>query len=158
MEDFHERLKEKFSDDNETNFDSLIYVLSCHGDGKNLVYDRDGEWFALSFIYHEFDNQECRQLRNKPKIYLFDIDRVSIANTKNMLHDRKTNNEEEKMNVKSIKKVDQHATNQSVTTSKNINIEDKNCRFCPSAQLPMKWNSKCLSNGSIFIYCFFFCI
>ena len=68
IEDFNEKLKTDFIDNENTQFDSLIYIVSSHGDGKNLVYDGNGEDFSLSFIYHQFNNANCRNLINQKYI------------------------------------------------------------------------------------------
>ena len=86
LEEFNDKLKQEFIDNSDSsyNYDTLIYVLSSHGDGKNLVYDSHGEQFISHPIYHQFDNKECKKLRNKPKIYLFDTQRLpNVSISKN---------------------------------------------------------------------------
>ena len=62
-----------------TNHDSLVFVVSGHGDGKETIYDSYGLAYPLAFIKAEFNNQSCPILRNKPKIYLLDTDRGDIG-------------------------------------------------------------------------------
>ena len=50
-------------------FDSLIYVISCHGDTGGIIYDTEGESVPLVTIFDRFNNENCKQLCNKPKIY-----------------------------------------------------------------------------------------
>ena len=163
--DFNMQLKEEFLENNDTNYDSLIYVLSGHGDGKSLVYDSDGEPFMLSFIYHEFDNVQCRELRNKPKIYLIDSQRAANAKIDHKSMNNSKQQEEDLLAVhtntinKTIK------TKLQASTLNNIYCSNENDTYvqhthkrticCASGQQPMKWNSKCLENGSIFIQSFF---
>ena len=103
IEDFNEKIKEDFIDNDSINFDSLIYIISCHGDGKSGIYDSKGENLFLSDIYSEFDNHQCRDLRDKPKIYLLDTYRIGGGNNNSSIdkNDTNTNNQEEenKMDV-----------------------------------------------------------
>ena len=166
ISDFNTKLKQEFIENNNKNYDSLIYVISGHGDGKKMVYNSNGEEFMLTFIYYEFNNQQCRKLRNKPKIYLVDSQRA--ANTK---MDKKSSN-----NGNRNEEPDPTPNETDKTSNTKLEVLDdfkdkiKNCKdedetyvkhshkrtiCCPSGQQAMKWNSKCLENGSIFIQCFF---
>ena len=51
------------------NYDGLIYFISCHGDIDGVIYDSSGSKIPLIVIFEKFNNQNCVQLRNKPKIY-----------------------------------------------------------------------------------------
>ena len=62
-------------DDEERSYDSLIYILSSHGDGNETIYFSNGDQLPLEFIYVEFNNKNCQCLRQRPKIYMFDISR-----------------------------------------------------------------------------------
>ena len=53
-------------------FDSLIYFVSCHGDKDNVIYDSEGDEYQLDCVFYMFNNLYCRQLRNKPKIFVVD--------------------------------------------------------------------------------------
>ena len=86
IDDFNDQIKKNFIDNDGTNFDGLIYVVSCHGDGKSIIYDSKGEDFSLSCVYYQFDNNRCRNLRNKPKIYLLDIYRIGSGNSNSYMH------------------------------------------------------------------------
>ena len=81
IDDFNQRIKKEFIDHDGANFDSLIYIVSCHGDGKGLIYDSNGEERALSSVYAQFDNAACRKLRNNPKIYLCDTYRMGTMSS-----------------------------------------------------------------------------
>ena len=50
-----------------------ICIISCHGDGKRSFYDSNGKDFSFSHVCYRFNNKNCKSLRNKPKIYAFDI-------------------------------------------------------------------------------------
>ena len=50
-------------------YDGLIYFISCHGDTGGVIYDSSGNKIPLIVIFDKFNNQNCVQLRNKPKIY-----------------------------------------------------------------------------------------
>ena len=120
IEDFNEKIKEDFIDNDSINFDSLIYIISCHGDGKSAIYDSRGENVFLSNIYCEFDNRECRNLRNKPKIYLLDTYRVGGGNNNSSIRKSNTDNN----NQQEEKQVDASASDVVVTKNnlKNVTI------------------------------------
>ena len=79
IDEFNARIKSQYIENENYAFDGLVYIISSHGNDKTM-YDSNGESFALEFVYHEFDNQQCRQLRNKPKIYLHDTNRIDFCN------------------------------------------------------------------------------
>ena len=56
-------------------YDSLIYLISCHGDESNIIFCSDGEEYSLLSLYQQFDNCKCRPFRNKPKIFIIDCNR-----------------------------------------------------------------------------------
>ena len=63
----HEILENK-----QYNYDGLIYFISCHGDRGSVIYDSNGNKVPLIAIFDKFNNQNCLQLRNKPKIYFIE--------------------------------------------------------------------------------------
>ena len=65
------------------NYDSIIYMLSCHGDRDECIYDSNGESMSITFILETFNNANCKQLRQKPKLYFFDTNRISTSITSN---------------------------------------------------------------------------
>ena len=158
IEDFNERINTHIIGSENAPFDSLIYIVSCHGDGKNLIYDSNGEDFSLSFIYHQFNNKNCRILRSKPKVYLLDTYKNS-----DITADTHGNNvKKEKVDVAEIVVTkNQHSTvlEQAVAPTYT---EKSHCRkiFGNSGHLPRilndktDWISKEMQNGSIFIQCF----
>ena len=80
IEEFHEYIKENIlTDSNKFNHDGLIYFVSCFGDKDDVIYDSDGEEFSLSFIFNEFNNDNCKCLTNKPKIFIIDTSRGVIV-------------------------------------------------------------------------------
>ena len=83
VENFNQHIVQKIlpSANNDTKmgtnrYDSLIYILSSHGDGDKAIYDSNGEEIPLEYIYYTFNNQNCKTLRQRPKIYMCDINRV----------------------------------------------------------------------------------
>ena len=54
------------------NYDGLIYFIACHGDKGSVIYDSSGNKVPLIIIFDKFNNQNCIQLRNKPKIYFIE--------------------------------------------------------------------------------------
>ena len=81
---FNEQIHENILNNNNNtntkyNHDSLIYFISCHGNRDEIIYDSDGEEYSLAFIYDQFTNLNCQSLRNKPKIFIVDADRVDVS-------------------------------------------------------------------------------
>ena len=110
------------SDSNSSNYDSIIYFASCHGDRDSVIYDKNGEIISLTYVTHVFDNQNCKALRQKPKMYLFDTNRVSSkesyvnSNAGDALADEK-NSTQEKTN---------ESQNSVTSTSKSKKRTDDN--------------------------------
>ena len=74
--------------------DGLIYFISCHGNREYVIYDSEGEEFNLSFLFDQFDNENCPYLRKMPKIYFLDCCRGSLK-SKRKDDDTYTNDENE---------------------------------------------------------------
>ena len=57
-----------------TNPDSLIFIISGHGDKEQVIIDSDFQEYMLLQIYSEFWNQEhrCPYLADKPKLFFVD--------------------------------------------------------------------------------------
>ena len=168
IEDFNDRIKDEWiNNDNGQLFDSLIYIISCHGDGKSTIYDSNGEDFSLSHIYYQFNNKNCKSLRNKPKIYLFDIKKNGSIDIENKSMHGGNNYDKSQCNYQQDEKMDVSAPDTVATVAKqkylHANItsatytEDTHYRkiFANSGQQPISNKTlKCLKNGSIFIQCF----
>ena len=76
IEQFNEYICEKLlNNDNQYNYDSLIYIISSHGTTGNTIFDSKGEEYILEFAFDVFNNQNCSCLRNKPKIFIIDSSR-----------------------------------------------------------------------------------
>ena len=65
-------------ENNKYNNDCLMYFISCHGDLGGIIYDSEENKIPLISIFEQFNNQNCIQLRNKPKIYFIDACRGDI--------------------------------------------------------------------------------
>ena len=68
MDDFNTHISQKIlsSQNNDEaeekvehsgNYDSLIYILSSHGDCDTALYDSNGEELSLEYIYYEYNNK-----------------------------------------------------------------------------------------------------
>lgn len=79
IEDFNKRIATNVlattSDNGDYGYDGLIYILSSHGDSEKIIFDSNGEEMPLAYIYNQFDNQECKSLRQRPKVYICDVSR-----------------------------------------------------------------------------------
>ena len=144
---------------NEDRYDSLIYILSCHGDTEKTIYDSDGEELSLEYIYDQFNNTNCKSLRQRPKIYLFDINKHGsdnyISSTTSQI------NNHDNSNMKSVNCKDLQLTlndgelKQSIPSSpvlhtKTYTEQSHHCIiFGNSKQQPLRINVK--NTGSLFI-------
>ena len=84
--------------------DSMIYIISGHGDRDGVILDSDCKEIQLLTIYYEFWAKQCKYLCDKPKIIIVDACRGSAQATlfkKAAL--RGTNNDKNKNRNKSIK-------------------------------------------------------
>ena len=152
---FNEKIKKDY---NSMQFDSLIYIVSCHGDGKGLIYDSFGEEFSLNFVYYEFNNKNCRNLRNKPKIYLLDTNKIDIVDHNSGGTDKINLNvgyheQDEKMSASDIADTKNKQRNsKTIATCTPTYTKDTHMRkiFCNSGQQANQQTTY----GSIFIQCF----
>ena len=109
------------------NYDSLIYFISCHGDDGGVIYDSDGNKVPLITIFDKFSNQNCVQLRNKPKIYFIEACRGSmrtqrlansqLGNNSRSYENNKKKNNDKKLTITTISK--------TKTNSKNLSDHDE---------------------------------
>ena len=53
-------------------YDSLIYIISTHGNRDDIIYDSDLNKIELQSIFSEFDNVNCSALQLKPKVFVLD--------------------------------------------------------------------------------------
>ena len=75
FDEFNIQVRKKLSTKCKYNYDGLIYFLTCHGGQENAIYFSDGEEDNLAFLFDRFDNENCRHLRNKPKIFFINCAR-----------------------------------------------------------------------------------
>ena len=137
IEDFNNELRKGIIDNPNNNFDSLIYVISSHGDGKNLIYASNGEDISLDFFYSKFNNKQCRKLRNKPKIYLCDTNKQSGINinsvgiSSNSGKATKTSN----MNYNKTDSKDSTVTTTLASRKCGVSTESKQKHILPTAEM-----------------------
>ena len=109
IENFNDTVREIISNSNKNKsedcYDGLIYIISAHGGEEDVVYDSFGEEYVLAFIFEKFKNHECKELRNKPKIFVIDTDR---------------GDKEAKLMINS-----QYCAKEDAKTDNNINKDDK---------------------------------
>ncbi|CAL1288023.1 unnamed protein product [Larinioides sclopetarius] len=53
-----------------SNTDCLICFVACQGKGNDLC-DKNGNWFLKQNIVEQFTGKACKDLRGKPKIFIF---------------------------------------------------------------------------------------
>ena len=56
-------------------FDSLLFIVSSHGENEHVILDTNNEEYQLTEIYQKFCNSKggCHCLKNKPKIFCIDV-------------------------------------------------------------------------------------
>ena len=108
------------------NYDGLIYFVSCHGDTDSVIYDSEGEKIPLIVIFEKFNNQNCHQLRNKPKIYFIEACRGN-QRTKRLANSLFETVESQVVTIESNNNMYKYSGNQSnvnaVFTKYNYNRE-----------------------------------
>ena len=63
---------------NDYNYDGLLYFISSHGIGDDLMQDSDSKYLPISGIINLFDNKSCLALKNKPKIFFLEMCRGTM--------------------------------------------------------------------------------
>ena len=63
-------------------YDALIYFVSCHGAAENVIYDSNCDEYEISRIINTFNNKNCKYLRQKPKLFIFDCCRGRMRTTR----------------------------------------------------------------------------
>ena len=52
--------------------DSLIFIISCHGETNNCILDSNGDSCELVELFNKFDAKNCSYLADKPKLFFVD--------------------------------------------------------------------------------------
>lgn len=107
--------------------DSLIAVITCHGDDDGVIIASDGEPMQLFGLYYKFMTTECEWLQDKPKLMFVDACRGKMLSS-----NKKKKNENEN---------DSKITNKSDsidTSENNCNNENANCSASSGDDLKLK--------------------
>ena len=90
FQDYLKRIRGKI-EDKESN-DGLIFYYSGHGIKDKIVLS-NGSYFEIQNIVDTFDGKECVQLRNKPKIMIYDCCRGgNVSQTYSTVNNNDNNN------------------------------------------------------------------
>ena len=86
-----------------SNFDGLIYFISCHGNSGGIIYDSNCTKVNINCEFlSRFDNEKCSSLYGKPKLFLLDCCRGKIRTYKQYVENTTDNKPitqlEQKMN------------------------------------------------------------
>ena len=139
--------------DRTSSYDSLIYILSSQGDSVSCFYDSNGEELSSEYIYYEFNNTNCKLLRQRPKIYLFDIGRIDSDIYTSSSSKKSQNNTTHNIQSKNIK-LPKLTPSLPVLDTKTYTEKSHCCTiFGNSKQQPVIWKNarKDNYNGSLFI-------
>ena len=124
----------------KTSYDGLIYIISGHGNSEDAIYDSEGAKYHLSFIFGEFNNENCQALLNKPKIFIIDTDRgdkeikltlneslkaAKKESSTNPKQEKIEEKEKEKENEKETKNKYENEKTKEIKSSSGININVK---------------------------------
>jgi hypothetical protein len=61
------------NDDYTTNVDYLLCVIISHGVNNGCFRDRSGKDISIDELVHIFNAENCKGLRNKPKIFIVQV-------------------------------------------------------------------------------------
>lgn len=61
------------NDDYTTNVDYLLCVIISHGENNGCFKDSRGEDISIDELVHIFNAENCKGLRNKPKIFIVQV-------------------------------------------------------------------------------------
>ena len=75
--DFADDVKTQLSIENKK-YDSLIFILTCHGDSDGVILDSDCEEYSLFDIYSLFNGKNFQSFAHCPKLFLHDCCRGSL--------------------------------------------------------------------------------
>ena len=125
IEDFNEMIKTSISsiynNKTEDDYDGLIYIISGHGSSDDEIYDSNGEEYSLPFVFEEFNNLNCKELRNLPKIFIIDTDRgdeeIKMTTVDNDNTDKEIDDAKTKDNTNTKQKI--HEINDSKENKEN---------------------------------------
>ena len=113
--EFNGSVKNIVSSDKDYNFDCFIYIISCHGDCDNVIYDSNGNKVKVLTLLKNFDNKHWPSFRNKPKIAVLDFCRG------NMRTKRIVNSDFEEKKTKTSSNNNHNNNNHNSTYSKKSN-------------------------------------
>ena len=123
LDHFNDKIKDEVLNNTENifklHYDSLIYIISAHGNQNKLVYNSDGEEIYLEFIFNEFNNKNCKQFRQRPKIYMLDINRTGSDTISTY-----TKHSSPKANLKV--KSNANSNHLQIPSTTNVNLKEKN--------------------------------
>ena len=87
------------------NYDCLIYFVSSHGQFGGIICDSEENKIPLISIFEQFNNQNCIQLRNKPKIYFIEACRGDMT-TKRIVNSNYNYNSKSGIHIHKIVAID----------------------------------------------------
>ena len=73
----------------ENNHDSILLIISSHGDSDGVILDTDCEELSLLIIFATFFGRECPYLLDKLKIFIIDACRVSLTSKVTLTNDNR---------------------------------------------------------------------
>ena len=65
----------------ENKHNGLMFFISSHGDGSNVLYDSECEEYLVDYILALYSPQESNSLVSIPKIFWLDLNRVNLTET-----------------------------------------------------------------------------
>ena len=65
----------------DKNYDSLIFIMSCHGESESVILDSDCEEYQLMSIFSKFNGSSMSDFAFCPKLFFVDACRGSMGST-----------------------------------------------------------------------------
>ena len=123
-------IKQRVLDNDPNQFDSLIFIISCHGSSFGYIHDSEFDDYDLNDIFNAFDNQQCPQLAGKPRLFFVDSCRGSkkskpYKNPHFKLQTAQTNYNKTQIQNKSNDNMTDHDAKQYAAEEKKNNLDNK---------------------------------
>ena len=75
------RVATEFADKDHSEFDAFVFIIMSHGGDKDVIQGVDGRYIQIEHLMCEFKADNCRTLRNKPKLFIIQTCRGSFQST-----------------------------------------------------------------------------
>ena len=81
IDEFIDDIKELLGNDDKK-YDSLLFIISCHGEAEGLILDSECEEYSLFALYSEFNGIQLADFAHCPKLFMVDACRGRMKSPK----------------------------------------------------------------------------